>query len=91
VSRLGRLFRRRRLERELDAELRDHLERQVADYAAAGLSEAEARRRANLEFGGLDRAKEECRDVRGTRLLDDLGQDVGYRSSARARSSRSWR
>ena len=75
---LGRLLNRRRLERELDAELSDHLERQVADYVAAGMSEADARRRARLEFGGVERAKEDCRDARGTRLVDDLVQDVRY-------------
>ena len=75
---LGRLLRRSRLEKELDAELRDHLERQVADYASAGMTEAEARRRALVEFGGIERAKEYCRDARGTRYLDDLALDLRY-------------
>ena len=74
----GRLTRRRTLERQLDAELRDHLERLVADYRSQGLPEAEARRRARLEFGGPDQVKEWCRDVRGTRWLDELAQDVRY-------------
>jgi predicted permease len=73
-----RLFRSRRVERELDAELRDHLERQVADYISAGLTEPEARRRAELEFGGLDQVKEICRDVRGTRLVEEVVQDLRY-------------
>ena len=73
-----RLLRRDRLDRQLDAELRDHVERQVADYVAGGMPEAEARRRARLEFGGLDRVKEECRDARGTRWLEDAGQDLRY-------------
>ena len=46
------------LERHLDAELRDHVDRQVADYVAAGMSGDDARRRARLEFGGLDQVKE---------------------------------
>jgi putative ABC transport system permease protein len=75
---LGRLFRRRRLEAQLDAELRDHFERQTADYVRAGLGEGEARRRARIELGGLEQVKEECRDARGTRLLEDLGQDLSY-------------
>jgi putative ABC transport system permease protein len=75
---LGRLFRRRRLEAQLDAELRDHVERQAADYVRSGLSEAEARRRARIELGGVEQVKEECRDARGTRLLEDLGQDLSY-------------
>ena len=83
---LGRLLRRRRLEKELDAELRDHLERQVADYVKAGMAEAEGRRRALVEFGGFERAKEYCRDARGTRYLDDLAQDLHYGSRVLRRS-----
>ena len=75
---LGRLFRRGRLEAQLEAELRDHVERQTADYVRSGLSEAEARRRARIELGGVEQVKEECRDARGTRLLEDLGQDLSY-------------
>ena len=73
-----RLRRRDRLEAELDRELRDHVERQVADHLRAGLPEDEARRRARLEFGGLDQIKELCRDARGARWLDDLGRDLRY-------------
>ena len=73
-----RLTRRRTLERQLDAELRDHVERLVADYRREGLTEAEARRRARAEFGGLDQVKEWCRDVRGTRWLEEVGQDGRY-------------
>ena len=50
----GRLRRRRDLERQLDAELRDHVERLTAQYVAAGLSDQEAGRKARLDFGGLD-------------------------------------
>ena len=73
-----RLINRRRLETELDAELRDHIERQVADYVQAGLTEAEARRRAHVAFGGVDQTKESCRDVRRTRWLEEVGQDLRY-------------
>ena len=52
-----RLVSRPALERQLDAELRDHLERQVADYVREGLSEPDARRRATLEFGGLEQIR----------------------------------
>jgi putative ABC transport system permease protein len=65
-------------EAKLDAELRDHLERQVADYMRAGMSEPEARRRTRLEFGGLDQVKEYCRDVRPTGWLDHFWRDVRY-------------
>ena len=73
---------RDRMERELDAELRDHVERQVADYVRAGLSEQEARRRTRIEFGGVEQIKEVCRDARGTRWLDETWQDL--RSAVRA-------
>jgi putative ABC transport system permease protein len=73
-----RLFSRRRLERELDAELRDHYERQVADLLATGMPEPEARRHARLTLGGDDQIKEQCRDVRGTRWIEDVVQDVRY-------------
>jgi putative ABC transport system permease protein len=73
-----RLFGRTDLDRELDAELRDHVERLVADYTAAGMRPDEARRKAAAQFGGLDQAKEYCRDQRGTRWLEDLVTDVRY-------------
>jgi predicted permease len=78
MSWLARLLRRNRLEHQLDAELRDHFDRLVADGLAEGLSEDEARRRARLEFGGLDQIKEICRDARGTRWLEEIAQDVRY-------------
>jgi putative ABC transport system permease protein len=73
-----RIFLRGELERHLDAELRDHFERQVADFVRSGMPEAEARRRVRLEFGGIDQIKEECRDVRGFAWVDELGQDIRY-------------
>jgi predicted permease len=73
-----RLLQRDRVERQLDAELRDHFDRLVADYVKAGSSSVEARRRARLAFGGMEQVKEDCRDVRGTRWLDELSQDVRY-------------
>ena len=73
-----RLRHRDRAETELDAELHDHVERQVADHLRAGLPEGEARRRARLEFGGLDQVKEMCRDARGMRWIENLGRDVRY-------------
>ena len=73
-----RLFRRARTERRIDAELRFHLEQQIADYIVGGLAPEEARRRTRLEFGGLDQVKEECRDVGAARLIETLLQDVHY-------------
>jgi len=62
----------------LDDELRFHLERQVEKYVQGGLSREEARRRARVEFGGVELAKEECRDERGVRFVETLSQDVRY-------------
>jgi putative ABC transport system permease protein len=78
VSWLTRLVGRRREEARLDAELRDHVERQVADLRRAGRSEAEARRLAAISFGGVDQVREACRDARGTRWAHELVQDVRY-------------
>jgi putative ABC transport system permease protein len=72
------LFRSSQVERELDEELRYHLEHLVDDYVAAGLSPSEARYRALREMGGIDQRKEECRDARGLQLVDSLRQDVTY-------------
>ncbi len=78
MSWLNRLLQRERLERELDAEMRDHLERQVADLVARGMEPAEARRQAALLFGGAEQIKEECRDARGVRWLEDFVADCRY-------------
>jgi hypothetical protein len=73
-----RLRSRDRLERELDAELRYHFDREVADNIRMGMSEEEARRRARLDLGGDDQLKESCRDARGTRWVEDITQDFGF-------------
>jgi predicted permease len=66
------------METELDEELRAHLERQVEKYVRSGLPIEEAKKRARLEFGGLEQVKEECRDARGSNFLDSLFQDLRY-------------
>lgn len=88
-----RLLRRARTERQLDAELRFHLEQQIADYIASGISPEEARRRVRLEFGGLDQVKEACRDVGVARFVEALIQDLRYglRQLRRNLDSRRWR
>jgi predicted permease len=75
---LTRLFRRRRLERELDEELRFHVESATRDIMAAGTPAAEARRRARASFGGLEPIKEAARDARGTRWIEDLAADLRH-------------
>lgn len=73
-----RLFQKSRAEKHLDKELRFHLYRQIADYIAAGLSADEARRRAQMEFGGLERVKEEVRDIGWETHVDNLLNDLRY-------------
>jgi predicted permease len=73
-----RLFGRGTLDRQLDREVADHIERQANDYISAGISQAEARRRAALMFGGVETVKEECRDARGTRWLLDAARDIRH-------------
>ncbi|MFZ0884007.1 MAG: ABC transporter permease [Candidatus Acidiferrales bacterium] len=71
-------LRRSRAENEMDSELRFHLEARAADLERNGVSRQEALRRARLEFGGVDKTKEECREVRGTHLVETLLQDWRY-------------
>jgi len=74
-------------EEDLDAELRFDLEQRVADKIAAGMSEADARRAARLEFGGIEQIKEECRDQSPWRFLSSFWQDVRYAVRTMRRSA----
>src|SRR5580704_6623022 len=76
--RLRSLFRRRRADQELDDELRDHVERRAQELSAKGLAPEEARRQALIEMGGIEKRKEECRDVRRVRWLQDLPRDLRF-------------
>src|SRR5919112_2006825 len=76
--RLRALLRRDSLDNELDEELRYHVELQAEEYVAGGMTREEARLAALRDFGGVTRAKEECREARGVRLFEDLWQDVRY-------------
>jgi len=75
---LHRLVHKSRSENQLDKELQFHLERQVDDYVKTGLPTEEAWRRARLEFGGVDRVKEEVRDTRWETRFDNLWRDFRY-------------
>src|SRR5271156_7038749 len=76
--RLRSLFRRQAADQELDEELRYHLEQKTQQYIAQGTPPQEARRAALLELGGLEKRKEECRDMRQVTWLQDLLQDIHY-------------
>jgi putative ABC transport system permease protein len=78
LFRIRALFQRNVAEGELDDELRFHSEQELDKYLKAGLTDAEARRRVKMAFGGLDQVKDECRDAWGVRLLETGMQDVRY-------------
>ncbi len=72
------LFRRPEVERELDGELRYHIDRQTEQYISRGMRPAEARRQATIAVGGLEPIKDDCRDARLGRMVETLWQDVRY-------------
>ncbi len=76
--RLRSMFRRSVLDRELDEELNDHIDRLTAQLVARGVPAPEARREALIAMGGVTRRKEEMRDARGMRFLDELLRDIRY-------------
>src|SRR5437660_12722667 len=73
-----RLLRRRKMEDQLEKELGFHLDQHASDLIAQGYHPDEARRQARLALGGPEQVKENCRDARGTRWLEDLLQDFRY-------------
>jgi predicted permease len=70
------LFAKRSAEQELDDEMRFHLEMEAEKHVRAGMAEGEARRRAALAFGGMDRHKETMRDGWGARGLERLATEL---------------
>jgi predicted permease len=69
---------RSRMESEMDAEMRFHIEARAEDLERGGMEQAEALRRARVEFGGLEKSKDECRDARGVSLVDNLLRDLRF-------------
>jgi predicted permease len=72
------VFRRAMVERRLDDELRAFVEMSAAEKIRDGASPAEARRRALIELGGLEQAKEQVRTGRHGGWLDEIGQNFRY-------------
>ena len=75
---LSATLRRSRMESEMDAELRFHVETCAEDLVRGGASREEAMRRAWIEFGGIERIKEEGREARGVSFLETLLQDLRH-------------
>jgi putative ABC transport system permease protein len=78
LLRITGLFGGRRRERELAEEFESHLELHFEDNLRDGMSPVEARRQAVLKFGGMEAAKESCRDRRGLPFLESLTQDIRF-------------
>ena len=76
--RLAALFRRQRLENDLDAELRSHLEMAVERNLRKGMTATDARRDALVSFGGVEQTKERYRDQRGLPMIETTLQDLRF-------------
>ena len=84
--RLRSLFRRERVEQELEEELQYHLERKMEEYAAQGLTPEQARQAALRAMDRLAQHKEECRDARGVNAIDNTVRDLRYSLRVLAKS-----
>src|SRR5690348_15844447 len=75
---LRSLFRREHADAELDEELREHVARKAEGYVAKGMNAQQARRQALMDLGGVEQAKENCRDTRGTHFVESLAQGIRF-------------
>ncbi len=87
-SRLRGMVRRASVERELDRELQFHVDQQIAEHIASGMSPEEAARAARRDFGSGALAADQVRDARGLPLLDSLARDTRYAARRLARDRR---
>jgi macrolide transport system ATP-binding/permease protein len=76
--RLRSFFRRKQVDQELKDELRDHLEQQIKENVASGMSPEDARYSALRALGGLTQIEQQCRDARGANVVENLVQDLRY-------------
>ncbi|MEM7352345.1 MAG: ABC transporter permease [Acidobacteriota bacterium] len=77
-ERLRRLFRKDRVEQEIEAEMRYHIERETRERIAQGMDPAEAERAARIDFGSMERYRAEAREARWGHAGDILAQDTRY-------------
>jgi hypothetical protein len=75
---ISALFHRSLVEKEIEEELRAHIQDRANDLERSGVPPAAAERRARLEFGGYQKFKEEIREAQGTHFLETLIQDLRY-------------
>jgi len=78
LSRVGSLFRRRQLDREMDEELRSHLEMAEEENRRSGMNAKEARWKAMRDFGGVTQVRERVRLREGIPFLENLRRDGAY-------------
>src|SRR5215207_11395400 len=76
--RVRAVFRRAQVERDLQDELQFHIEHEARKLEASGLEPAEALRQARLAFGGVERIKDDTRDVSGVSWLETFASDLRY-------------
>jgi macrolide transport system ATP-binding/permease protein len=76
--RVRSIFRRNRAELELSEELQFHLQNQIDEYIAQGMNPEEARHAARRSLGGIEQAKEKCRDARKVNLIENFLQDIRF-------------
>ena len=77
-SALRNLFTRSRIQRELDADVRAYADLLTDEKVRAGMDRSEARRAALVELGGIERVKDEVREMRSGALLETTARDVRY-------------
>lgn len=84
--RLRSLFRKQEADQDLDDEIQFHLQHQIDEYIAQGMSADDAHYAALRSLGRLQQMKEECREMRNMNLLDNIGQDLrfGFRMMRRS-------
>ena len=75
---IHRLFHNDAVDKQLDAELQFHLEQQIADNIADGMTPEEARRRAQIEIGGVEQVKQKCRDAHWENFLGNIVRDFRF-------------
>jgi predicted permease len=78
LYRFRALLRRKAVDRELEEELQYHLDREAEKYHQVEASPDKAMRRARMSLGGTEQVTQQCRDARGTKLIEDLVQDLRY-------------
>src|SRR5262249_9496579 len=86
--RLRMSLRRRKIENEMDAEMRFHMEMEAAKNLSRGMTEEEARLAARRDFGGVEQVKEAYRDLSRFRRLEEFWQDARYGARARGKPPR---